>query len=70
MELEEQIIQYLSQQNEKGIEMLMSLYGGLLKSVIRKHLYSLQSHQEECLNDTLLAIWNNWESFDPERSNF
>lgn len=38
--------------------------------MVRKHLYLLTSREEECINDTLLAIWENWVSFDSSRSSF
>lgn len=70
MNIDNEILRYLNQHNDKGIELIINCYGGLLKSVIHKHLYSLQAYQGECMNDTLLAIWNNWEKFDPEKSSF
>ena len=30
----------------------------------------MQGVQDECINDVLLAIWNNINSFDEERSTF
>lgn len=68
MNLDVQILEHLSNQNEKGIQLIITYYGALLKSVVGKHLYSLQGYQGECLNDTLLAIWNNWDKFDPNQS--
>lgn len=59
-----QIIKYINSKNEKGLELLLENYGGLIKSVIRKHLYALPYYQDECINDVLISIWNNINSFD------
>ncbi|MBE6063208.1 MAG: sigma-70 family RNA polymerase sigma factor [Clostridium butyricum] len=67
---EENFILHLKKRNEKALDYVIDNYGGLIKSVVKKHLYNLQSHQDECINDVLLAIWNNIDSFDEERSTF
>lgn len=68
--LDDEILDYLSQGNDKGIELIIRYYGSLLKAVVNKHLFSLKVYQGECLNDTLLAIWNNWDKFDSDKSTF
>ncbi|MGF7186815.1 DNA-directed RNA polymerase specialized sigma24 family protein [Desulfitispora alkaliphila] len=45
-------------------------YGGLIKSIVGKHLYNLQHLHEECLDDVLLAVWDNIDSFYPEKNSF
>lgn len=58
------IIKYIKSKNEKGLQLLLETYGGLIKGVVRKHLLSLDYYQDECINDILISIWNNIDSFD------
>lgn len=44
------------------------MYGGLINSIIRKHMYHLESYQDECMNDILLAIWDNIACYDPTKN--
>ena len=44
--------------------MLIDNYRGIITSVVRKHLGVLEIYEEECVNDVLLAVWNNIDSFD------
>lgn len=67
---EENFILKLKKRNEKALNYVVDNYGGIIKAVVKKHLYNLQSVQDECINDVLLAIWNNINSFDEERSTF
>ncbi|MDO5518586.1 MAG: sigma-70 family RNA polymerase sigma factor [Clostridium sp.] len=67
---EENFILHLKRRNEKALDYIIDTYGGLIKAVVKKHLYNLQSVQDECINDVLLGIWNNIDSFDESRSTF
>lgn len=60
----------LRKRNEKALEYVIENYGWIIKSIVKKHLYNLQSHQEECVNDILLGIWNNIYHFDENKSTF
>lgn len=68
--LEENFIIQLKKKNEKALDYVVDNYGWVIKSIVKKHLYSLQSTQDECINDILLAIWTNIDKFDEERSEF
>ena len=61
---EQNFIQLLNQRNEKALEYVVDEYSGLLKSVIAKNLRYMQGYQEECLDDVLMAIWNNIDSLN------
>ncbi len=50
-------LKQLKLQNEKALVYVIDAYGGLLMSVIRKHLFGLPERQEECFDDVLLKIW-------------
>lgn len=59
------IIELLFERDESAIEMIQSLYGNLIRS-IAFNLFKSDSVAEECLNDTLLAIW---DTIPPEKPN-
>ena len=64
------IIKYIKLKKEEGIDMLIDKYSPLIKGVIRKYLFNLREYEEECLNDVLLSVWNNIESFDERKNTF
>ncbi|WP_042349257.1 sigma-70 family RNA polymerase sigma factor [Bacillus massiliigorillae] len=64
------IITYITRRKEKGLELLIDSYAGLVTSIIKKHLGSLQNYVEECVNDVLLAVWNNISRFDKSKNSF
>ncbi|XGY05870.1 sigma-70 family RNA polymerase sigma factor [Priestia megaterium] len=38
--------------------------------MVRKHLGTLKSYEEECINDVLLAVWHHIHRFDSEKNTF
>lgn len=70
MDKDKQIILLIKQRNEEGLRQLINQYAGLLKSIINKTLAAFPAHQAECLNDVLLAIWENIEQYDESKSSF
>ena len=67
---EQKIINLLKNKNQTGLLALIENYSGILYSVISKTLINHPYLHEEVLNDTLLAIWDNIESYDANRSSF
>ena len=67
---ESNFIRQIYKKNEKALLYVIEQYGGLLHSIVRKHLYSFPDLQEECLNDILMAIWENIGSFDESKNTF
>lgn len=67
MKDDEWIVKQMKKKNEKAIYEIINKYGGLLKSIIKRHSYGYSSYHEECFNDVLLGAWNNIEQFDPNR---
>lgn len=67
---EDNFILELQKRNEKALEYVLHTYGWIIKSIVKKHLYNLQSHQEECINDILLGIWHNIRRFNKDKSSF
>ncbi|KAJ53721.1 RNA polymerase sigma-70 factor [Clostridium tetanomorphum DSM 665] len=39
---EENFIRYLKKKNEKALDYIIDVYGGLIKSIVKKHLYNLE----------------------------
>jgi len=71
MKIEEgNLISQLRKKNEKALDYVIDNYGWIIKSIVYKHLYNLKSVQDECINDILLGIWNNIDSFDENKSEF
>lgn len=67
---ESNYIEQLCLHNEEALMYVVDVYGGLLKSVISKHLFAVPDRVEECLNDVLLNIWEHTSSFDEGRNSF
>jgi RNA polymerase sigma factor (sigma-70 family) len=67
---EHNVVQHLRRKNEKAITFIIHLYGGLISSIIKRHLNYQQQDYEECLDDVLLSVWNHIECFDPSRNSF
>lgn len=67
---EKNFVEELKRKNEKALEYVIMQYGWIIKSIVRKQLYHLESHEEECINDILMGIWNNINQFDPSRNHF
>lgn len=61
---DDKIINFIKKRNEKGLQLIIDNYGGLITSIVRKHLYNIQDKQEECIDDILLSIWNKVDSFN------
>lgn len=67
---EQNFVQELSRRNEQALEYVMIHYGGLVKSVTHRYLNILSQYEEECISDVFFAVWNNIDSFRPERNPF
>lgn len=67
---EENFIIQLRKRNEKALDYVIDNYGWIIKSIVKKNLYNLQSVQDECINDVLIGIWNNIDIFDENKSEF
>ena len=65
---EQNVACQIKKRNEKALEFVISEYGWIIKSVTKKQLCRLPNLQDECMNDVLLAVWENIDSFDSERS--
>lgn len=62
----ENVVRQLKQQNEDALNFVIDQYGGLIKSIVTHHLYQFRHVHDECIDDILLGIWNNIDSFNVE----
>ncbi len=60
---DEQLIELYFSRNERALEETLTSYGSLLRSLIRRIL-PLPEDVDECMNETLLKVWN---SIPPEK---
>ncbi|MGG5461521.1 sigma-70 family RNA polymerase sigma factor [Clostridium sp. B9] len=67
---EENFLSELRKRNEKALEYVIDTYGWLVKTIVKKHMYNLESYEDDCINDIFLGIWNNIKSFDEEKNSF
>lgn len=67
---EKKLINSLKNKDEKALADLIENYSGILKSVIKRVLQSFPDLWDECLNETLMAVWQNVDSYDCNRSSF
>lgn len=67
---ERRIIDGIKFRDEKCLIEFIDLYGKIMKASIVKTIGSRNELVEEVLNDSLLAIWDNIDSFDETRSSF
>lgn len=67
---EENFISQLINRNEKALDYVIENYGWIIKSIVKRQLYNLESVQGECINDILLGVWNNIGSFDESKNEF
>ena len=67
---EQNFIKEISLGNEKALEYCMLHYGGLVRSVIHRHIGSLTQYEEDCINEVFFAVWENIASYRPEKNPF
>ncbi|ARC86284.1 RNA polymerase sigma factor, sigma-70 family protein [Clostridium argentinense CDC 2741] len=65
---DENVVIHLRGKNEKALHYVIDRYGGLVKAIVKKHLYNLEQVQEECIDDVFLAVWNNIDQFSGEKT--
>lgn len=64
------MIKYIKKKKEKGMEILIDNYRGIITAVVRRHLGVLTNYEEECVDDVLISIWDNIKSFDKSKNTF
>lgn len=67
---EKNFVEQMKKKNEKALIYMVEQYGWVLKTVVRRQMGTLPHLWDDCMNDTLLAVWENIESYDPKRTEF
>lgn len=67
---EENFVAQMKMRNQDALAYVIDHYAWILKTVIKKHLFYLPNLYEECMNDCLLAIWNNIDHYAPDKNSF
>ena len=62
------IIKYIKKKKEEGLRLLIEAYGDYINTIVKNNLKDLSYYQEECINDILLSIWNNIDSYDKDKN--
>lgn len=63
-------ISQLKCKNEDALIYVIEQHGWVIKTIAKKHLHLRPELLEECLNDSLLAVWQNIEAFDSGKNSF
>jgi RNA polymerase sigma-70 factor, ECF subfamily len=67
---ETNFINLLKSRDESALDYVIDTYGGLMKAIVHKHLYGFPDKCGECINDILLAVWNQIDHFDEGKCSF
>lgn len=67
---ESNFLQELRKENEDALSYVIIKYGGLVMSIMQKHLYLMKDKQEECFDDVFINVWNHIESYDETKTEF
>ncbi len=71
MEINERnFVKQLKKKNEDALLYVIENYGWVLKTVVKRQMGTLPHLWDDCMNDTLLTVWESIESFDPAKSEF
>lgn len=63
-------IRLLQKKDERALDYVIETYGGLIQAIVRRHLFSFPDKCGECVNDILLAVWNEIGHFDSSKNEF
>lgn len=67
---EKNFVEQIRKKNEKALAYMLEQYGWVLKTVVKRQMGTLPHLWDDCMNDTLLAVWENIDSYDPKRTEF
>lgn len=67
---EENFIEHLKKKDENALEFVIRNYGGLMRSVIHRILYSYPEDAEESLFESIMKIWEHISCYNESKSTF
>ena len=63
-------IQLIRKRKEEGILYVIDTWGAYLQSIVRRKLFLIPDHVDECMNDIFWGIWKNIGSYDERKGSF
>ncbi len=66
---ETEIIELITQQNEKGLKLLEIYYSPLIRYIISPILNNSQD-SDECLSEVIMKVWNNISQYDASKGSW
>lgn len=66
--MEEELLLEIKEKRPEAWEHLLSCYGSLIKGIVSYHLRAFPNHQEDCMQEILVGIWQNIDRFDPGKN--
>lgn len=67
---EENYVALMKKKNERALQYFIDVHGWIVKSIIHNKLGAYRDLQEECMNDTFLAIWQTVHKYDAKKAAF
>ncbi|MCR5700873.1 MAG: sigma-70 family RNA polymerase sigma factor [Lachnospiraceae bacterium] len=67
---EENFVAQLKKRNEDALVYVMRTYGGLVKSVVTRHMQQYLIYEEDCINEVFFAVWEHIDSYISEKGSF
>lgn len=67
---EQNFVKQMKKRNEEALIYVVEQYGWVLKTVVKRQMATLPHLWDDCMNDTLMAVWDNIGSYRPEKSDF
>ncbi len=69
MQLEDKELARRAANGRRGaFEEIVMRYGGLIKAIVRYHMKDMQMWHDDCINEALLAVWQNISRYDPDKN--
>lgn len=67
---EQNYLKYLRRGKEEALIFVMQRYGGLVKSVVHRHIHNLSACEDDCINDVFYAVWTHISNYQEEKNPF
>ena len=67
--LEQEMIDFIRNHNEKGLEYLLKHYGPLMRYIVTPIL-SNEQDREECLSEAAMRVWDKIHTYNQQKGSF
>ncbi len=68
MNQDDKIVAGMLKKDQKAFNLFVDEYGGLIWSIVKRHLSAFEAYQEECRNDILFSVWQNIDRYDANKN--